>query len=113
MERLKRIDISDRLRLLIPLEVAQRYNFGGEVRYEETVLFYGSDSFFHVEVLRWLWAYATEFGGPAAITRAQGARENSDNRVAGEVKVTASQHSTFADGVQIAADDKRYAAGHC
>jgi hypothetical protein len=70
MEWLKCIDISNKLRLLVPLEIAQRYNFGGEVRYEETVLFYGRDGFFHVEVLRWLWAYATEFRGPAAITRA-------------------------------------------
>ena len=32
VERLKRINISDGLRLLVPLEIAQRYNFGGEVR---------------------------------------------------------------------------------
>src|SRR6478672_9309536 len=37
--------------------------------------------FGHVEVLRWLRAHATEFRRPAAITRAQGARENGDDWV--------------------------------
>jgi hypothetical protein len=30
-------------------------------------------------VLRWLRAHTTEFRGPAAITRAQGARQNGDD----------------------------------
>src|ERR1700759_4607014 len=34
-ERLERIDVSGGLRLLVPLEIAQRYDFGGEVGYEE------------------------------------------------------------------------------
>ena len=72
MERLKRIDISDGLRLLVPLEIAQGDFFGCEVSYQEAILFDRCDGFFHVEVLRWLRAHATEFRRPAAITRAQG-----------------------------------------
>ena len=37
MERLKRIDISDGLRLLVPLEIAQRDVFGCEVSYQEAI----------------------------------------------------------------------------
>ena len=81
VERLKRINISDGLRLLVPLEIAQRYAFGCKVSYQESVLFNRCDGLFHVQMLRWLRAYTTEFRGPAAITRAQGARENGDDGV--------------------------------
>jgi hypothetical protein len=61
VERLKCINISDGLCLLIPFEIAQRYVFRSEVRYEEAVLFDRRDGFVHIEVLWWLWAYATKF----------------------------------------------------
>src|SRR4029077_10489743 len=81
VKRLERIDISDGLRLLVPLEIAQRYVFGCKVSYQESVLFDRCDGLFHVQMLRWLRAYPTEFRGPAAIARAQGARENGDDGV--------------------------------
>ena len=70
VERLERINISDRLRFLVPPEILQRYAFGREIRYEKAVLFYGDDGFFHIEMLWWLWAYSAEFRGPAAGARA-------------------------------------------
>jgi hypothetical protein len=60
VERLKRIDIIDGLRLLVPLEITQRYVVGCEVSYQETVLFDGCNGLFHVQVLRWPRADATE-----------------------------------------------------
>jgi hypothetical protein len=79
VERLKRVYFSDGLRLLVPLEIAQRNVFGCEISYQEAVLFDRCDGLFHVQVLRWLRAHTTEFRGPAAITRAQGARQNGDD----------------------------------
>jgi hypothetical protein len=81
VERLERIDICYGLRLLVPLEIAQRYVLGCKVSYQEAVLFDRCDGLFHVQVLRWLRAYTTEFRGPAAITGTQGARENGDDGV--------------------------------
>lgn len=48
VERLKRIDISYGLRLLVPFEIAQRYVFGCEVSDQEAVLLDRRDGFFHV-----------------------------------------------------------------
>ena len=45
MERLKRIDISDGLRLLVPPEIAQGDVFGCEVSYQEATLFDRYDGF--------------------------------------------------------------------
>src|SRR4029077_9244926 len=58
VERLKRIDVGDGLRLLVPLEIAQRYFFGREVSYQEAVFFDRGDGFLHIQVLRWLRADA-------------------------------------------------------
>ena len=85
MERLKRIDISDGLRLLVPPEIAQGDVFGCEVSYQEAILFDRCDGFFHVQMLRWLRAHPTEFRGPATVTGAQGTRENCNDGVFREV----------------------------
>src|SRR3977135_3541313 len=104
VKRLKRIDITDGLRLLVPPEIAQRYAFRCEVRQKKAVFLDGRDRFLHVQVLRWLWADAAELGSPAAFAGAQGTRENRDNRIIGEVEMTASHHPAFADRVQITAN---------
>ena len=92
MERLKRIDISDGLRLLVPPEIAQGDVFWCEVSYQEAILFDRCDGFFHVQMLRWLRAHPTEFRCPTAVTRAQGTRENGDD---GVIRKVQSRFATF------------------
>ena len=69
VERFKRVDVADGLRLLIPLEIAERYRLRCEVHQQKTVLLDRFDSFLHVEMLRWLWTNAPKFGRPAAGAR--------------------------------------------
>jgi hypothetical protein len=70
MKRLKRVDIGDGLRLLVPLEISQRNGFRCEVRQKEAIFFDGRNRFLHVQVLRGLRANAAELGSPAAFAGA-------------------------------------------
>ena len=65
----KRVDVADRLGLLIPLEIAERYRLRREVYQQKTILLDRLDGFLHVEMLRRLRTDPAKFGGPTASAR--------------------------------------------
>src|SRR5438045_9791477 len=67
VERLKRVDITDRLRLLVPLEVAQPNVFRREVRQEEAIFFDWYDCLLHIHVMWWIWVFTTKLSVTADI----------------------------------------------
>jgi len=48
VERLKRVNIANGLRLLIPFEIAKRYIFGCEIHKEKPIFLDGRNRFLHV-----------------------------------------------------------------